>query len=517
MDSSAAGAKGSLRLISPSGLYVLHPELAKLGTSADQADLKSMERLAGSGQDYILFDELSKLDSQAAKGTAQALASFDPDGSGAAWGSAIRLPYAEVVKENNSFLFGVVVPFLVFGDILIIGLSLLVSTAIVRPLRKVEAALAGIASGGGDLSARLAEGARDEIGMLARDFNQFAEKLSGIIASVRASADGLGSTGSQLSASMRQSSAALDGINADIEHVRQGMQGQAAGVAETSSTVEEITRNMESLGASLARQNESLSESSASIEEMVANIASVNRSLEENAREFEALGKVSEEGAARLAELVGQVEAIASRSARLAEANEVIQGIAASTNLLAMNAAIEAAHAGEAGRGFAVVAEEVRKLAETSAQQSAEVKADLESLAQAIASVVDYARRAGVSFEAVRQAVGVVMAQQAQVRQAMEEQASGSRLVLDSLSEIKGHRQAVEAGSREILGGSQAILGEMRRLVELSQDISGRTDTMAGSSAEIRLAIDGVLALSRNNEEGIRAVLEKLSEFRIQG
>ncbi len=504
---------GTARIIAPNGRYAIHPEDSKLGLTADMADVTALAAHAASGLGYLAFDEVGSRDGPVERGTAETLVAFSPGDDGARWTSALRVPFSETVKASDDFLYKQVVPFLATGDVLILLLSFLIATSIVRPLRRVEEALAGIAAGGGDLTRKLVARTRDEAGMLARGFNEFTGNLARIIREVRASADGLSAIGGELSERMRESASAVASINANVELARQGMEGQAAGVTETSATVEEITRSMENLGRVLAKQNDSLGESSASIEEMVANIESVNRTLAENAREFGVLKGTSEEGAARIAEVIARVDEIAQRSDRLEEANGIIQGIASSTNLLAMNAAIEAAHAGDAGRGFAVVADEVRKLAETSAQQSSDINRDLGGLREAIEAVVGSARDAGVSFEAVRHAVETVTNLQEQMKYAMQEQGAGSKTVLDSLLEIKNHRQAVEEGSREVLGGSDGILKEMRRLVELSQGVVDRVNDVAAGAADINGAIEGVVALTRKNEEGIGAVKGRLAEF----
>lgn len=429
------------------------------------------------------------------------------------WIVGTAVPKAEMLADSTAQLHRLVFSF-VGGAILLVVIVGWQASSLAKPIKRTTVALEDISGGDGDLTRRLPVTSGDEVGKLAQDFNAFVATLHDIVSSIRGSGNRLVALGNDLSANMEETSAAVFEINSNIESVKQQVLSQAAGVNETSATVQEITKNIDGLSGVIDSQTDSISDSSASVEQMIANIESVTHNLEKNNERFADLKTVSDSGFARITDVITLVKAIEGQSASLAEANTIVTSIAARTNLLAMNAAIEAAHAGDAGAGFAVVADEIRKLAENAATQSKTITRELRELKSSIDRVVLSSEDAGNAFNGVRDSVSTVTEQQRQIHAAMEEQSLGNARVLESLGRMKDESTAVNTRAASIKEGSKAILEEMNQLVEITQRIKESMDEMSIGTSEINKAIGEVVSLTAENREGIRSVMDELGRFK---
>jgi PAS domain S-box-containing protein len=208
---------------------------------------------------------------------------------------------------------------------------------------------------------------------------------------------------------------------------------------------------MEQLNGNVTEQATAVTESAAAIEEMVANIQSVTTTLSKNADHVNDLQSASAVGHTSLNEVVSDIREIANQSESLLGINSVMENIASQTNLLSMNAAIEAAHAGEAGRGFAVVAGEIRKLAESSSQQSKTTSAALKKIKGAIDKITRSTESVLNKFNAIDEGIKTVTEQERGVLNAMEEQKQGSQQVLLAMGQLSDITQRVKSDAQQMV------------------------------------------------------------------
>ncbi|MBO7421651.1 MAG: HAMP domain-containing protein [Spirochaetaceae bacterium] len=356
---------------------------------------------------------------------------------------------------------------------------------LIKPLKTVKESVAVISSGNADLTQRIPPVTNDEIGDVVSGFNAFVEKLHGIVSNLKSSKEDLISVDSDLQSSTQDASASISEIISHIENVNGQIETQANSVQETAGAVNEISSNIESLERMIASQATCVTQASSAVEQMIGNIDSVNVSVNKMVQSFKQLEQHSNEGSEKQSNANEQIMEINEQSKMLQDANAAIAGIAEQTNLLAMNAAIEAAHAGEAGKGFAVVADEIRKLSETSTDQSKTIGAELQKIQDTIQSVVTVSNETNTAFSAI--AASIVETSQIieQIKGAMEEQQSGSKQIINALQSMNDSTSEVRIASSEMMNGNKHILAEVQKL-------QNATDTMRDSINEMHIGAERV-------------------------
>jgi methyl-accepting chemotaxis protein len=385
-----------------------------------------------------------------------------------------------------------------------------------KPIVMVANNLKDISEGEGDLTRTIAVNSKDEVGDLARYFNKTLEKIKNLIIVIKKEAGKLSEVGEDLSSNMTETAAAVNEITANIRSIKSRIMNQSASVTETNATMEQVTANINKLNGHVENQSGNVSQASSAIEEMVANISSVTQTLVGNSANVKALKEASDVGRTGLEDVAADIQEIARESEGLMEINSVMENIASQTNLLSMNAAIEAAHAGDAGRGFAVVADEIRNLAESSGEQSKTIghvlkkrKGSLDKITGSTKTVLD-------RFEAIDAGVKTVAQQEDNIRNAMEEQGEGSKQVLHSAGDLNEITQQVRHGSGEMLEGSKEVIQESENLEKVTQEITGSMNEMASGVEQINVAINQVNEISNKNRDGIEELLREVSRFKVE-
>ena len=470
------------------------------------------------------FNSLATFEKQALQNSEAAIGSYTYNGifniaahaliKTTGWTVIIKAPYHEFMGAVNTLrqsLYAIGIAIL-GGTFIIVYF---VARAMVRPIQNAVVALRDIAQGEGDLTVRLPVQGNDEITDMAGYFNETIKKIGTSIQTVGANSHSMEEVGNELASNMTETASAVHEISANIEGVKQQTLTQAASVTETAATIEEIVRTIKQLSNSIETQAASVAQSSSSVEEMVANIASIGQTLGKTDDVIRNLTTATDDGKATLVTSNTVTQKIAEESGSLMEASSVIQHIASQTNLLAMNAAIEAAHAGEAGKGFAVVADEIRKLAEDSAMQGKTITTTLKTLSGEIETLSASSKTVEEKFNAIFTLAEQVKAMSDQLTESMREQENGSKEVLSAIKNINMVTVEVQAGSEEMLKGGEGVAQEMRKLDDLTRIITDSMNEMTAGAVEINNAVQEVREITQKNKQSIESLAEEVRQFKV--
>lgn len=397
--------------------------------------------------------------------------------------------------------------------VVILILSILIVSNVAKRIKVVSNRMKLVATGETDLTQRIVPGVPDELGKLASHFNDFIVMLQNLIIGIKQQIADFKNLISQLSCNTEETASAIREIAANIDHLRQETAAQTSSVNDSSATMAQMTASINNLHELIEKQAESVSSSSSSIEEMVANIQSVTGNIERIGTYYEKLIQRSDAGKNAIDIVVKQIHDIDTQSGALQEANNLIAGIAAETNLLAMNAAIEAAHAGEAGRGFSVVADEIRKLAENASRQSKTIAQNIKSIRSVIGAVVNSSGTSAHTFEDIVEQIKQLSNLEEEIKYAMKEQSAGSNMILSSLADINSITSQVRKAASEMQISSTTLINEIEQIKQLAAEIENGMNEMLIGTQEIQGAAQDNSNLAVAADSGIKNLADMTDRF----
>jgi methyl-accepting chemotaxis protein len=407
--------------------------------------------------------------------------------------------------------------FLLVLGLLALALAFVVHHAISKPVHQFAHRLAEIAEGGGDLSSTIRIDRNDEIGTMAQEFNRFLGGLRNLVDQVKTDMRKVALIAGELRDNSGFLASSVIELTSTTQSVAQHADTQKVQTQSAVDRLAEISAQSRSVAGLADQMDQNLGQSSSAIEQMAANIRSVARRSQDNDQAGESL-RVAMENGSRSVETLGQtiVESAAS-SETIQEMIKVIVQIAAQTNLLAMNAAIEAAHAGDAGRGFAVVAEEIRKLADESATSAKEIQGVVDQIARGFSQLQEASTATGKVFTTLMHEVEVVRNGSREIAHSMEEQQLANDTVLKTTLELGQQSVSVKQSIQAQLERTEAISTEIQSVAGLSLQVAEATKEESQALQETSGASTNVQRLATELDEIVTKVELAFQNFRTQG
>ena len=356
---------------------------------------------------------------------------------------------------------------------------------------------------------------RDEFGALLDDQNRVIDNLRGSLGTVKKSTDDTLAVKEELVRIADETSSSAVQISASIESVNKQINVLDDNVVSSTGNNQEMTDSINTLGDEITEQSAMVEESTAAITEMIASIDNITSIAHKKAEVSESLMNTAADGESKLDETIQTLNSIHSSIEDIKEITSLIMGIAARTNLLAMNAAIEAAHAGDAGRGFSVVADEIRKLAETSTKSSKKINDNIKEIISHIEKSSQSSDITVQAFHAVQDEVREVVQAFKEIESGVTELKTGGDQILQAITNLRDISVTVKEKADSMLSQTGEVSSSVKVLSRISMETKNASQEISNGAKEIIEATEGLSVRTNNLDQYSSILKESMEKFEI--
>ncbi len=398
---------------------------------------------------------------------------------------------------------------------LIVMQTLFLEFSVIRPVRKFTLAFETIA--GGNMQENIHMSEKSYLGSLVSASNRMMDSIRRFIMEIQNTAMSTEKSQRKLEHELENTLNESTSISFNTNDTTRSMNQLRTRIETASEATRSINSNVNILAQRIADQSSAVSQTTASIEEMSSSIKSIARIARERAESTEQLEVLTSEGSNQVQKTIDVIEDICGNISSMLELIDVINNISEQTNLLAMNAAIEAAHAGDKGKGFAVVAGEIRKLAESTKNSSTMISVSLNELAGKIHSAVKSGRETGVSFSNIKDSTGDVAMSFREITQSTSELDIGTEEMVGASNQLMQIAQDVHDSSESIRLAMSDIDNMINEVSDTSQLVTEQIGTVRNCSAGINASINLITDASINSNGSLERFITELKAFSISG
>ncbi len=383
----------------------------------------------------------------------------------------------------------------------VIILSAILSSLIIQVIiKKIKILLDDIAVlSTGDLTVRTVESGKDELSRLGSNLNGFIENLVETLGAIQAGSNSNTQARKNLLNVVEDSAGSVIEGERNVESILELTRSLDQNVRESAETADLIVNRVESFAEMVQSQVTMVEESTAATTEIIASLSNMSKVVGGNRDAAARLESVALEGSEIIEETGHIIQRVSNHVNTIQEMADVIKGVADQTNLLAMNAAIEAAHAGDAGRGFSVVADEIRKLAEKTAENSYVISENLRAIISDINSAGESSNQTISSFNQIDMEIKGVISRTAEVASSIEELSQGGGQVMEAMNELQDYTNSVKESTMDISENIHSVRGSVASASNVSHQLSS-------GSEEIRIG----MSVIRESSERTREVAESI-------